>query len=239
MERLLDLPWVINGALYPPLSTIFRNALAVLHPQSTQMQTCPIAFGLGDAHGGNVMISSTLFPDNSREIIYVDHKVAGFYAIMLDLAKPLYNDIFFDTLYADIRPASEDILYEVDEESIKIMFTPNIDTVTQALFEIKTRHLLQPLCESIMEMGGDFKLERNVTLLSTALLLCATLTRDYRASHPAFFMNVAAGIVLSTAKDWEELYACFRLLGLDVQSGIFALEKLTTRPSPGCTDCNL
>ncbi|KAL7939144.1 hypothetical protein V8C35DRAFT_285844 [Trichoderma chlorosporum] len=88
-----------------------------------------------------------------------------------------------------------------------------------------------------MEMGGG--LERNVTLLSTAPLLCAALTRDYRASHLAFFMNMAAGIVLSTAKDWKELYACCRLLGLDVQSRIFALEKLTTRSSHGCSDCNL
>ncbi|KAL8355785.1 hypothetical protein RB601_001201 [Gaeumannomyces tritici] len=213
MEKFLALPWKVNGAVYPSLRTLFRNALEVLHPQSTQMQTCPIAFGLGDAHGANVMISPSSSPDNSREIIYLDHEVAGFHAILLDLAKPFYNDIFFETLYADILPATEDIAYEIDEKSINVRFTPRVDDVTQAIFEIKTRYLLQPLCEFVLELGGN--LERNVTLLSNALLLCATLTRNYGASYPTLFMNMATGIVLSTANDWKEFYSCLRSLGLD------------------------
>jgi len=213
MEKFLTLPWKVNGVVYPSLRTLFHSALEVLHPQSTQMQTCPIAFGLGDAHGANVMISSNLSPDNSREIMYVDHEVAGFHAIMLDLAKPFYNDIFFETLYADILPARKDIMYDIDEEAVNVTFTPQVDDITQAVFQIKTRYLLEPLCEFILGLGGN--LEKNVTLLSNALLLCATLTRNYSASDAALFMNMATGIVLSTANDWKQFYSCFRSLGLD------------------------
>lgn len=104
-------------------------------------------------------------------------------------------------------------MYEIDEDSINLRFTPQVDDVTQAIFEIKTRYLLQPPCELIQELDGN--LERNVTLLSHALLLCATLTRNYSASDPALFMNMATGIVLSTANDWKEFYSCLRSLGLD------------------------
>lgn len=176
------------------------------------MQTCPIAFGLGDAHGANIIISPSSSPDNSRDIIYVDHEVAGFHPILLDLAKPFYNDIFFETLYADILPATEDIDYGIDEESINVRFTPLVDDVTQAVFEIKTRYLLRPLCEFIPELGGS--LNERVALLSNALFLCATLTRSYRASYPALFLNMATGIVLSSANDWEGFYSGLRSLGL-------------------------
>jgi hypothetical protein len=57
----------------------------------------------------------------------------------------------------------------MEEETINVKFTPRVDGAAQAVFDIKTRYLLQPLCESVQELGGD--LGGNVTLLSNALLL--------------------------------------------------------------------
>ncbi|RWA09209.1 hypothetical protein EKO27_g5915 [Xylaria grammica] len=213
MERFLGLPWTINGVVYPSLSAQFRKAAEVLDPHSAQMQMCPVSFGLGDAHGGNVIISPITLPDNSREIIYVDYEVAGFHPIMLDLAKPFYNDVFFETLYADTLPSTGDVMYGIENESICVRFTPQADEASRAIQEIKIRFLIRPVCEAVLEMGGN--LENHVALLSSALLLCATLTRNYRGSDSALFMNMATGIILSTANDWDGFYSCLRRLGFD------------------------
>ncbi len=214
MQDFLGLPWKINGIIHPPLQELFSTASEVLHPHSSWMRTCPVAFGLGDAHGANVIIASGTSPDNSRDVVYVDFEVAGFHAVLLDLAKPFYNDIFFEALYADALPPKPGLVYEVGQDFIHVSFTPWVDAATQAIFEIKTRYLLQPLCDFVLGMGGD--LESHVTLLSNALLVCATLTRNFKDSEAAMFTNLVIGIIMSTASTWKELYSCFQSVGLGI-----------------------
>lgn len=212
LADFLEIPWNVNGAVYPSLNELFRTAMDVVHPGSWQSMSCPIVFGLGDAHGANIMIASELSPDNSREILYVDYEVAGFHPIMLDLAKPLYIDVFFDTLYMDILPELPETRFEIDGGLINIRFTPYIDDITQAVFDVKRRYLLQPLFELVLSLGGD--LEKNITLLSNALFLCATLTRNHGTIPEVFLRNMATGIVFSRAVDLKGFYSCFKTLGV-------------------------
>lgn len=212
MAEFLEIHWKVNGAVYPSLGELFHIAINVVHPGSRQSLSCPVVFGLGDAHGANIMIANDVSLDNGREILYVDYEVAGFHPIMLDLAKPLFIDVFFDTLYMDILPEIPETRYEIEEDFINIQFTPHADDITQAIFDVKQRYLLQPLFELVLSLGGD--LEKNVPLLSNALLLCAILTRNYSKTPDIFFRNMATGIVLSQAVDLEGFYSCLRMLGI-------------------------
>ncbi|KAL8847764.1 MAG: hypothetical protein Q9221_007212 [Calogaya cf. arnoldii] len=214
VTEFLQIPWRINGILYPSLGSLFQIATKLLHPRSPKSISCPTSFGLGDAHGANIMISNNVSRNNSREILYIDYEVAGIHPIMLDLAKPFYNDVFFDVLYMDILPKSPEITCSVEGGLITVNSAPYVGDLTQAIFDIKRRFLLQPLFEISLAHGND--LEKNVPTLSNALLCCATLTRDYSEHPDAFIRNMATGIVLSQAVDLEGFYFGLKLLGLDV-----------------------
>ncbi len=212
MVEFLAIPWKVNGEVYPSLGELFRIAIDVVHPGSRQSMSCPIVFGLGDAHGANIMVASHVSPNGGSEILYIDYEAAGFHPVMLDLAKPLYNDVFFDTLYMDILPDVPETKCEFDGAFINIQFTPYIDDIAQAIFDVKQRYLLQPLFALILSLDGG--LEKNVPLLSNALFLCATLTRNYSKAPDVFFRNMATGIILSQAVDLETFYLCLRTLGI-------------------------
>ena len=216
MAEFLDTPWKINGVHYPSLGKLFRNAESVLHPTSHQSLSCPLAFGLGVAHGVNVMIASDVSPNGSRDILYTNYEIAGFHPVLLDLATPLYHDVFFRTLSLDDFQVLEKIgenKYEFDEDVISVDFDPLADDMTQAVFDIKQKFLLQPLFSFAFSIGLD--LEKNMPLLSSALLLCATLTQNHNNFFPdPFFCNMATGIILSQATDLASFYACLAKLGI-------------------------
>ncbi|KAL8681157.1 MAG: hypothetical protein Q9186_002689 [Xanthomendoza sp. 1 TL-2023] len=213
-EKFFETTWKINGVIYPSLGELFRVAMDVVHPSSLQNTSCPTVFGLGDAHGANVMISNDESPNCSREILYVDYEVAGFHPIMLDLAKAFYIDVFFNTVYMDILPEVLETKYAFEGNLIDAEFTPDIDDITQAVFDVKRRYLLQPLFDLALHYGSN--LEMNVPLLSNALLLCATLTRNYSGHPAAFIRNMATGIVLAQAVDLEGFYSGLKSLGIGV-----------------------
>lgn len=186
----------------------------MLYPNSPQSMACPVIFGLGDAHGANVMVSNDVLSNNSRDVLYVDYEVVGFQPIMLDIAKALYIDVFFDTLYMDILPGTPETKYEMAGNLISVDATPIIDDITQAIFDVKRRYLLQPLFNLASNLGLD--LENNIPLLSNALLLCATLTRNYSGNPDAFVRNMATGIVLAQAVDLEGFYFGLKSLGIAI-----------------------
>ena len=158
------------------------------------------------------MIASDVSLDNGREILYIDYEVAGFHPIMLDLAKPLYIDVssipYTWTSYQRFLRLDA----RLKGIFINVHFNPHVDGITQAIFDVKRRYLLQPLFDLVLSLEGD--LGKNVPLLSNALLLCATLTRNYRKVPGAFIRNMATGIVLSQATDLEGFYSCLRTLGI-------------------------
>ncbi|KAK2601812.1 hypothetical protein QQS21_004595 [Conoideocrella luteorostrata] len=95
LDKILSMPWIINGESYPSLRQSFDVAPNIMSPSSLQITSPLLAFGMGDAHGGNVMIEPKSQHQGNRTLLYVDYEVAGFHPIMLDLAKPFYNDVFF------------------------------------------------------------------------------------------------------------------------------------------------
>lgn len=113
----------------------------------------------------------------------------------------------------DVLPDVPETRCDFNGGFIDVQFTPYVDEITQAIFDVKRKYLLQPLFDLVLSLRGD--LEKNVPLLSAALLLWATLTRSYCKTPDVFFRTMATGIVLSQAVKVEELYSCLRMLGLE------------------------
>ncbi|KAI0536549.1 hypothetical protein GGR58DRAFT_528117 [Xylaria digitata] len=222
LNRLLSLRWLINDKVYPSLREAFDEALTVIAPNSAHMLSCPIAFGLGDAHGGNVMVNQRNAKGGTNDALFIDYEVAGFHPIMLDLAKPLYNDGFYETLYQRLIPGKVDLglKYRVSSNTntIVIDFAPRHDSLAHAIMDIKMRYLVKPLSDETRLLGVN--LEDHVPLLSTTLFLCATLGRNFANSEQTFLSNFATGLILRDARNWEEFASKLEELGFKPRNGL-------------------
>ncbi|KAI1115915.1 hypothetical protein F5Y14DRAFT_460090 [Nemania sp. NC0429] len=210
LEELLSLRWIINGQSYPSLREAFDEARKIVAPDSALMLSCPMVFGLGDSHGGNVMFSPLNEQGGTGRVIFIDHEVARFHPVMLDLAKPLYYDVFYETLYRQLLPgnAHQALQYRICKESNSIIvdLPPVTDSLTQAILDIKLQYLVKPLCDEIRKQGGN--LEDHMPVLANAMFLCATLGGNkFTGCEEGFLSNFATGLVLRKAESWFE-YAC-------------------------------
>ena len=210
LTSFLSMQIQVNGVSYPSFRQICRDATQVLHPTATS--SCPSVFGLGDAHGANIMISDKEGPDNRRELLYIDYEVAGYHSVMLDLAKPLYLDVFFEMLYADHIYDPPRVEYALEDGTIKITMSAWEDRLGKEILNIKRRFLIDPLFQYSRNKGSS--LEGHVSQLAYALFSCACLTRDFNGEWDSLFRNIAVGVVLSQAASLEKLWDCCRSLGL-------------------------
>lgn len=213
LATFLSLRLKVNGHFYPSLGEISLQGAKVLHPQATSSYQ---AFGLGDAHGANVMVSSSRGSDNRSELLYVDYDAAGYHSVTLDLAKPFYNDIFFETLYANTIEDPPAIEYTLNEEANLIeitMGTVSQDQLASGILNIKRRYLMDPLLEFL---GGDRSggLGEHIDQFAYALFSCACLTRNFKGKWASLFRNIAVGAMFSQVTDMEGIWACCRTLGL-------------------------
>jgi hypothetical protein len=202
-KEFSESPLVINGVQYRSLSTLLKQAEVVLAPD--QDWGASSIFGLGDGHGGNVMIGTSTLSSRSREILYVDYEVAGFHSPILDIAKPLYNDVFFNILYEDLLNNPRYIVTSFIHNQIIIDFDSELDPLSRAIFEIKRRYLLQPFCRVAQGHGFNLFSEENMRKLGFLLLACAVLSRNFSGSWSVLFTNIAVGVTISQFTTWKEL----------------------------------
>ncbi|KAI1352180.1 hypothetical protein F5Y01DRAFT_324609 [Xylaria sp. FL0043] len=222
LDKLLSLRWCINGELYPSLREAFDEARDIIAPDSAQMISCPLVFGLGDAHGGNVMINQSNAKGGTSDVLFIDYEVAGFHPIMLDLSKLLYNDLFYETLYQRLFPERVNLglkyRVSVDTNTIIVNFKPQVDSLTQAILDVKLRYLVKPVSDELQSLGVN--LEDYLPLLSTALFLCATVSRGFANNEQAFVSNFATGLILKGARSWEEFASGLEELGFQPRAGL-------------------
>ena len=209
LTSFLSMQFQVNGVSYPSFGEICRDATEALHPTATS--TCPSVFGLGDTHGANIMISDEEGPDNRRELLYIDYEVAGYHSIMLDLAKPLCLDMFFEMLYADHISDAPRIEYALEDGTIKMTMSAWEDRLGKEILNIQRRFLIDPLFQHSRDKGCG--LEEHVSQLAYALFSCACLTRNFSGDWDSLFRNMVVGVVLSQAANLEELWDCCRSLG--------------------------
>ena len=192
---------IINGQQFNTLHQYFRQAEIILDPRGRHLRNSSTAVGLGDGHGGNVMVTL----GEPAMLRFIDYEVAGWLNPVLDLAKPLYNDAFFSILYRDLlynrnrmsTRGSDELRYRVTNEAIIIDFDIQLSLLDRTLGYIKLEHMLRPLWERLAAEYPN-NLESSEDILGAALFSCALLARNF-SSHPeAFYLNTAIGVLLLT-----------------------------------------
>ncbi|KAJ7159826.1 hypothetical protein C8R43DRAFT_345698 [Mycena crocata] len=195
LADFLKLPIVINGKSFPPLNTIIESALSIL--QLTEETT--IITGMGDNHSGNVMISKA----RPMQLTYIDYETAGQHSPWLDFAKPLYNDVFFEALYADLvgRDFKAEGLFNftISSDEISIMIGDlKFDATARLLWEMKSRLVLKPFTTYLSTK--NLPLARHMQILGSALFCCAVFTRNFKDYPDIFLINLALGVLFSQGR---------------------------------------
>ncbi|KAL2041524.1 hypothetical protein N7G274_005906 [Stereocaulon virgatum] len=204
LDAFSDLPLVINGRSYHNLRHHLGRVLQIIDLHRVGgLNLLPTAFGLGDRHGGNVIVS---MESTVPSILYVDYEVAGTYTPFFDLAKPIYQDGFFVVDYADflhddlthtVDGDGMAIKWKVEEGTIYINYDLTLEPLSKGLAFIKLEYLLRPMLE-ILDKNAYGLRDLAEETLAYGLFACALLTRDYSRRPDVFFLNLAVGIRLAT-----------------------------------------
>lgn len=175
LDKLCRLKLRINGKEFPCLRTIIDDATACL--KRNRIPASLLAFGLGDGHGGNILVAADGSVDPALRLLYIDYEVSGYHSPLLDLAKPLYNDVFFRALYADCISSPPRLRAKLSHDTLAMNVTYGDHGLADAILGIKRLYLVQPLFQHAGELGFDLRAETKV--LSSALFACGLLTRDF------------------------------------------------------------
>ena len=193
VDQILSWSMKVNGKQYPSLHSCFEEALAKLSVDEITV------VGFGDGHGGNILVGGK--GESSAETLrYVDYEAAGRHSPWLDMAKPIYNDVFYSIFYADLLGkdlfADGTVKVKVQEDDgVDISFTFSPDELTYGIWQVKKRFILDPFVHYLKAQGH--KTDDWNRKLGLALLCCAVLTRSFQAREDLFFANLALGAILS------------------------------------------
>ena len=173
-EQLASLRWVINGLEFQQtLGELIERAVEQLHPGRCDG---PAIVGHGDAHNGNVFIDRA-----GTSLIYFDPAFAGRHSPLLDLAKPLFHNVFAIWMYFPQAVAdrlSIRATLDVSEKTIAVEhdFVPS--DFRLAVLRSKLDRVLLPVLQELQSRGWlaeDWRQD-----LKLALFCCPFLTMNLR-----------------------------------------------------------
>lgn len=176
-ETLAGLRWTINGAPYPDtLADLVARATERLNPARGDLPGAPAAVasivGHGDAHNGNIFVD-----EQQGRLTYFDPAFAGRHAPLLDLAKPLFHNIFAIWMYYPQEVAHTlDIALELTADRITVTHSFAPSTVRLGLLRSKVANVLAPLLRDLQArqmLAADWR-----SYLKLALLCCPLLTMN-------------------------------------------------------------
>lgn len=164
-------------------------------------------FGLEDAHEGNIMVEDRAQSNSARRILYVEYEGSDHHSPILDIVKPLYNDVFSGVLYADciLEPPRVDV--SITRGRLTLRLHSASRRLSQGIFEIKRRHLIEPLLLHAPELGLDI-----IEVLSNCLFASTLLTRNSSELTQAFFISLCHAVKLSQIKKLSDLWGTCRKL---------------------------
>ena len=157
------------------------------------------------------MIENRTQSNSARRLLYVDYEVSAHHSPILDLAKPLYNDVFFGALYADCIPDASRVEASIKRGRLSLRLHNADRTLSRGILEIKRRYLIEPLLLHAPEVGINSK--AGVEVLANCLFASALLTRNFSEHPQAFFVSLCHAVKLSQVKTLPDLWAtCSKLL---------------------------
>ena len=162
--------WTINGQRYEEtLDGLVRRAGALLRPA----QAGPAIAGHGDAHNGNVFLR-----DSGRSMVYFDPAFAGQHHPLLDLAKPLFHNVFAMWMYYPREKAAQTTVavHEGADGRWQVDHDYCLPPVRELFFRCKLERVLMPLLRELAARGWlrqDWR-----SYLKLALFCCPLLTMN-------------------------------------------------------------
>lgn len=172
VQNLFSKKWNINGQIYEEtfqnlVQRISRKTLTLMNQAGN-----PSVIGHGDAHNGNVFLHRQ---GDEPAILYFDPAFAGRHHPLLDLAKPLFHNVFAMWMYypkvqkekLNIRMESYDDVWVVD-------YRYPIPEIRRMFLKSKVERTLIPLLQELKRRGW---LQDNWReYLKAALFCCPLLT---------------------------------------------------------------
>jgi hypothetical protein len=169
---VINQQWRVNGILYPStLQQIIDNAKLLLNPTVE----VPSIIGHGDAHNGNIFYHTK--PFSPAHLSYFDPAFAGRHHPLLDLAKPLYHNVFCMWMYYPQEKATElEIYTDVRDKILHIDHNYKIHPIRSMFLESKVERVLIPTLRLLKDRGWlprDWR-----AYLKAALFCCPFLTKN-------------------------------------------------------------
>jgi hypothetical protein len=116
------------------------------------------------------------------------------------MAKSIYNDAFFNVLYADllcddvsqINKSGVIASWGLPAGAVRIEYNIDVDTLGKVIALSKLNYVLLPLLESVAR-DSPWQMKNIEEVLSYGLFCCALLSRRFTARPDVFFLNLAFG----------------------------------------------
>ena len=175
-KQLSELKWRINGIEYSEsIGQIIRRSKELLDPD---VETLAIV-GHGDAHNGNVFVD-----ESSWSYYYFDPAFAGTHNPFLDMAKPMFHNVFARWMYFPGQVDSEfSASCKIENGTMVVESDYKPSTLRQAFLESKVGNVLGPVVGYLQKNGmlsADWQ-----DYLRSALFCCPFLTVNLAAeSNP-------------------------------------------------------
>lgn len=187
---LWQVRWRINGQNYENnLGEIISEATQLLNPSGRT----PSVVGHGDAHNGNVFMIND---STQSRLVYFDPAFAGQHSPFLDLAKPLFHNVFAMWMYypevkhkiINLRLTQHDNLWDVT-------YLYPLPTVREMFLQSKVERVLIPL---VKELKRTNLLPENWRSFFKAALFCCPLLTMNLADRSKFSPEISLlGLAMS------------------------------------------
>ena len=170
MEEFCQHQWQINGQIYEDtLADIVSRCLELLNPD----RGGPAIVGHGDAHNGNVFLRSEPAPN----LLYFDPAFAGSHHPLLDLAKPLFHNVFAMWLYFPQEMCARLQMRSCREGNRwHITYRNTLPPAREMFFQSKMERVLLPILRELSRRNWLRKNWR--AYLKAALACCPLLTMN-------------------------------------------------------------
>lgn len=170
--------WIINGQVYhQTLDDIITYAIQNLNPHRAGLSIV----GHGDAHNGNVFLQ--IMPERPQ-LLYFDPAFAGRHHPLLDLAKPLFHNVFAMWMYyPHDHEQARHIQLDQHDGIWHVCYDNALSDVRQMFLQSKVQNTLIPI---LRDLQASEQLPINWrAYLKSALFCCPFLTLNL-ADHTKF-----------------------------------------------------
>jgi hypothetical protein len=193
VAQSLDKHWIINGRRYRSTLRALIAKQTVIAPARSGLSV----IGHGDAHNGKLFLTG-------GGLVYFDPAFAGRHNPFLDLAKPLFHNVFASWMYHPIdHPQAQTLNVHQDSDSITIDYDETLPDIRQMFFASKVERVLGPFVIELQrrkQLPADWHLYLRLALLCCPLLTMNLADRN-RFPEATAWLGLAYAVQMGSESD--------------------------------------